>query len=115
MKQIAINFDNTIIYEGQEVPHSIRVIKQLINNNHYLILNTTRYGTKLGEAINYLYSNGIEFNEINDNEYQHNWTRSRKIYADIYIDFNSLNIPTVDNKYVDWLEVEKLLKIKGLI
>ena len=91
---IAIDFDGTIAIgtypqiEGQrqEAGHYIRKLKQ---EGHYLIINTCRSGDILIEAINWMLSEGIPFDRINDNHpeetarYNNN---SRKVHADLYID-----------------------------
>lgn len=56
---------------------------------------------------------------MNTNPNQHKWTTSNKCFAHIYIDDAALGIPLIDNcidqPYVDWKEVEKLLKELGVI
>lgn len=91
---IAIDFDGTL-HLGQfpqigiPAPDAVKVMKQLKNDGHYLIINTARSGDDLLNAINWLLERGIPFDRVNDNEptnVEKYGNNSRKIYAHLYID-----------------------------
>jgi len=124
---IAIDFDGTCVTHkfpeiGEDIG-AIPVLKKLVENNNKLILHTVRSDSEeklyLSEAVEWFVKNGIELWGVNNNPQQHTWSDSKKTYAHIYIDDAALGCPLVyPNKgkpYVDWNDVEKVLKIKGLI
>lgn len=91
---LAIDFDGTLHLGkfpeiGIPAPDAIKIMKQLKADGHYIIINTSRNGEQLLEAINWLLSKDIPFDRVNDNEptnvakYNSN---SRKIYAHLYVD-----------------------------
>lgn len=95
---IAIDFDGTIVHHaypliGAPVDGALEKMKQFVNDGHQIILWTMRSGETLGEAIEYLYSNGIELFGINRNPEQDSWTKSQKAYAHIYIDDAAYGCP----------------------
>lgn len=91
-----------------------RVIKQLTNLNHKIILYTMRDATALQDAIDWFTSNDIMLYGINHNSSQSNWTQSPKISAHLYIDDESLGVPLITDPmmshrpYVDWDAVEQI-------
>jgi hydroxymethylpyrimidine pyrophosphatase-like HAD family hydrolase len=119
---IAIDFDGTLCTHeypkiGKDIG-AIPVVKKLMEKRHDLILFTMRSGKYLDEAVKWLKDQGIVFYGINTNPSQSEWTKSPKVYANIYIDDASLGIPLLNDgnrDYVDWLEVQELLKNKGVI
>jgi hydroxymethylpyrimidine pyrophosphatase-like HAD family hydrolase len=126
MKYVAIDFDGTIAKHeypdiGEEVPDAFRVMKILKRLGYGLILYTMRSDTEqegkphrstLTEAAEFCKERGIEFDWINENPEQLNWTDSKKIYASHYIDDNAIGCPLIypeeGRPYVDWNEVEIL-------
>lgn len=94
---IAVDFDGTIVEHrfpeiGKEIPNAIKVLKKLKAEGHILILWTYRSGEELKQAVKYCKQNGLEFYAINDNtnDEDFDFTYSRKIYADLYIDDRNL-------------------------
>lgn len=132
--EIAIDFDGTCVTHdyprvGKDIG-AIPVLKKLAKNGHKLILWTMR-GNKptsknvntLQDAVDWFKQNDIPLWGINENPDQKSsgWTNSNKQYAELYIDDAALGCPlTFDiNKstrpFVNWLEVEKILILKGII
>ena len=110
---IAVDFDGTIGEHrfpelGNAIPNAFKILKKLKEEGHILILWTYRSGDELNHAVKYCKRNGFEFHAINNNsidEYS-DFTYSRKIYADLYIDDrNLLGIP-------DWDSIYKLVNAK---
>ena len=90
---IAIDFDGTIVedeYPGIGKPRIFvfETLKKLQENGHRLILWTYRSGIRLNEAVAFCTKNGIEFYAVNKSfeEEQFDYSKSRKIYADLFID-----------------------------
>ena len=118
---ICIDFDGTCVTNeypeiGKDVPGCIDVLKKLNEKKINIILLTQRDGKKLADAIEWFKKNDIKLYGINDNPSQGSWSKSRKVYADIYIDDRNLGCPLVlhkslsDKVFVDWKKVEKMLK-----
>ena len=53
----------------------------------------------LQEAIDWFHKNEIPLYGINENPTQHNWTSSKKVFANIYIDDSALGIPLKHDEY----------------
>ena len=90
---IAIDFDGTIVedgYPGIGKPRifAFETLQKLQEDGHRLILWTYRSGSRLNEAVDFCKGNGIEFYAVNKSfeEEQFDDTKSRKIYADLFID-----------------------------
>jgi hypothetical protein len=90
---IAIDFDGTIVEDaypniGKPRIFAFETLKKLQEDGHRLILWTYRSGTTLDEAVEFCKSNGIEFYAVNKSfpEEQFDYTKSRKIHADLFID-----------------------------
>lgn len=134
MAYIAIDFDGTIVMHeypeiGAEVPDAFRVMKRLQEADHKLILFTMRDDKPskkgeekravLTEAVEHCKENGIEFDSVNINKTQRFWSKSRKVYANTYIDDAALGVPlvkTIDGRpYVAWNAVEKVLEQEGYL
>ena len=90
---IAVDFDGTIVEDafpkvGKARIFAFETLKRLQEDGHRLILWTYRYGTKLEDAVQFCKENGIIFYAVNssfpEEEFDH--TKSRKIYADLFID-----------------------------
>ena len=121
---IAIDFDGTVVTHeypnvGRDIG-AVPVLKKLVENGHHLILFTMRSPKAyLEDAIKWFYDKQIPLYAINTNPTQLRWTTSSKTLADIYIDDAALGIPLCypdgERPYVNWIEVEKMLKEKGII
>jgi hydroxymethylpyrimidine pyrophosphatase-like HAD family hydrolase len=90
---IAIDFDGTIVEDaypkvGKPRIFAFETLKRLQDEGHRLILWTYRSGKKLDEAVKFCEDNGIVFYAVNKSfpEEKFDYSKSRKIYADIYID-----------------------------
>jgi hydroxymethylpyrimidine pyrophosphatase-like HAD family hydrolase len=90
---LAIDFDGTIVedgYPGIGKPRifAFETLKKLQEDGHRLILWTYRSGEKLHEAVSFCNEYGIEFYAVNKSypEEELDETKSRKIYADLFID-----------------------------
>ncbi len=118
---IAIDFDGTIVTHkypeiGAPVAYAIETMISLQQSGHQLILYTMRSDDKLQEAVDYCKSCGVEFWGVNENPDQRHWTRSPKVYAQVYIDDAALGCPLLGEKfknrpYVDWREVRKYFRM----
>ena len=105
---IAVDFDGTIVEHrypaiGKKIPNAIKILKKLKAEGHILILWTYRSGEELSEAVTYCKKKGLEFHGINNNtdDEDFDFTYSRKIYADLFIDDrNILGIPDWDTIYM---------------
>jgi hypothetical protein len=129
---IAIDFDGTCVTHefpkvGKDIG-AVPVLKKIIGAGHRIILYTMRAKPmKDGDidtekdAIDWFKSNGIPLYGVNNNSGQSNWTKSKKIHADLYIDDASLGAPLKTDEsisqrpYYDWELAEKLLKDRGVI
>lgn len=88
---IACDFDGTICDHqfpaiGPPMEGAFETLKRFIEKGDRLILWTCREGMFLKEAINFCKAHGVEFEEHNNNAKEHDYSKSRKIYASIYID-----------------------------
>ena len=90
---IAIDFDGTIVDDaypkiGKTRLFAFETLKRLQDDGHRLILWTYRSGLRLEEAVKFCEANGIQFYAVNKSfpEEQFDYTKSRKIYADLFID-----------------------------
>lgn len=89
---IAVDFDGCICQHmypdiGREMPGAFSTLKKFIAAGDRLILWTCRMpGHGLEAAIEWCKDNGVEFEEHNNNVQDHDYAKSRKIYADLYID-----------------------------
>lgn len=125
-KIIAVDFDGTCVkFAYPKVGEDIGaapVLKKLVENGHRIILLTMRDGGQpFRDAIEWFNRNEIPLFGINSNPEQ-NWSNSRKVYANYYIDDQAVGTPLImDLKgvgvsyYVNWEEVEKFFKKRGLI
>ena len=139
---IAVDFDGTCVTHnfpelGQDIG-AIPVLKQLVDKGHQLILWTMRsdrikrkevsdptihdvYGDFLTQAVRWFEDNDIPLYGIQENPTQHEWTSSKKCYAQLYIDDAALGcplkfVPSISNRpFVDWVKVETLLIQQGIL
>jgi hypothetical protein len=139
---IAVDFDGTCVtHEFPKVGKDIGaapILRKLVEKGHKLILYTMRSDREYGgvtndptirdvtgkfltDAINWFKLNDIELYAIQQNPTQKNWTTSPKCYAELYIDDAALGCPLIhpippsERPFVDWEEVEQILKQKGVI
>jgi hypothetical protein len=125
MAVIAVDFDGTCVtHEYPRVGNNIGavpVLKKLIDAGHQLILFSMRSDKEQQDAVDWFAKNNIPLYGININPDQLSWTKSNKAYAQLYIDDASLGCPLIyDTKiarrpFVDWVKVEEILKLKGLL
>lgn len=120
----AIDFDGTCVTHeypdvGTDVPHAVRVLTELYQRGHQLILWTMRSGEFLQDAVRWFNAQRIPLYGVNKNPAQNKWTDSPKAYAQMYIDDAALGCPLIlppeGRPYVDWLEVERLLKEQHIL
>ena len=90
---IAVDFDGTIVEDaypsiGKPQLFAFETLKKLQEDGHRLILWTYRYGNRLDEAVAFCKKNGVEFYAVNKSfpEEQFDYSKSRKIHADLFID-----------------------------
>jgi hypothetical protein len=120
---IAIDFDGTCVkHEYPLIGESIgaeRVLRALVENEHKLVLFTMRSGKQLDDAVEWFRKEGIDLYGINKNPTQENWTKSPKVYAELYIDDAALGAPLsqdgLTRHYINWNKVEFELMNRGLI
>ena len=117
-KKIAVDFDGTCVTNeypeiGKDIG-AVPVLKRFIADGHLLILYTMRSGFQLDDAISWFRNNGIPLYGINEDPEQRNWTKSPKVYANLYIDDAALGCPCLmapgisDRAFVDWVAIEKI-------
>ena len=107
---IAIDFDGTIVEDsypkiGKPKMFAFETLKRLQNDGHRLILWTYRIDIRLKEAVDFCKQNGIEFYAVNKSfpEEQFDYSKSRKIHADIFIDDRNIG------GFVGWGEIYQSL------
>ena len=112
---LAIDFDGTIVedaYPGIGKPKlfAFETLKRLQKDGHRLILWTYRDGKRLEDAVEFCKTHDIEFYAVNQSfpEEQFDNTKSRKIYADLFID--DRNIGGV----MGWGEIYQMISNKEL-
>jgi len=120
MAIIALDFDGTLVtheypYIGIELPNMLNVIKKLQAKGHQFILFTMRSGETLDQAVQWCTERNIKFFGINENPQQAEWSASRKVYAQHYIDDAAIGVPLVyppggKRPYVDWVKIEPILE-----
>lgn len=108
-----IDFDGTIVEAnypsiGVLKPNAKKIINQLFDEGHEIIINTCRAGIFEGDAYKFLAENGIQYTFVNSNLprlIQEFGQDCRKISADLYIDDKQLGgIPD------DWDDIYELIK-----
>lgn len=114
---IGVDFDGTIVDHrfpdiGVEVPGAIKWLQKLKSKGCVLILITMRCdrpdGAYLSHAIDWCRRKGLEFDHVNENPGQKEWTSSPKTYANLYIDDAAVGCPLIPGlseggrPVVDW-------------
>jgi hypothetical protein len=123
--KIAIDFDGTVVTHeypkiGQDIG-AVPVLKKLASRGHLLILNTMRSGEQLQEAIQWFSDNRISLYGVNRDPGQEKWTKSPKVFANLYIDDAALGCPLVFNHnmcnrpFVDWESINEWMTGAGII
>lgn len=101
---IAVDFDGTIVKHkfpeiGEPLPDALRVLRRLLDEGNWLILNTCREDLPerkyLTEAVEFCKGHGITFLSHNENHHKEVLTKdqdvwSRKVLAHVYIDDRNL-------------------------
>lgn len=107
---IAIDFDGTLVENaypkiGKPIIFAFETLKALQEKGHRLILWTYRNGRELDEAVAFCKEKGIEFYAVNKSfpEEKFDYTQSRKILADWYIDDRNIG------GLMEWGEIYHLL------
>lgn len=113
--KIAVDFDGTIAEHaefpeiGEPVPDAFTWLKKFKKWGDLVILHTMRSGEELEQAIEYCREHGIEFDGINEDPDQSEWTDSPKAYANVYVDDLAAGCPLLeegrDRPCVDWSKV----------
>ncbi len=130
---ILIDFDGTCVTHnfpaiGSEIG-AAPVLRELVENNHKLILFTMRGSGELSqklfgndglqEAFEWFKDNDIPLYGIQTNPTQNKWTNSPKAHGQLIIDDTALGIPLIieddERPYVDWKRVREMLVDYNLI
>ena len=122
---IAIDFDGTCVTHdypkvGKDIG-AVPVLKKLVDEGHKLILHTMRSDETEKEAVKWFKDHEIPLYGVNFNRSQTRWTKSPKVFANLYIDDTALGAPLTQDltlsprPFIDWKEVEKILVAKGII
>lgn len=118
-----IDFDGTCVKHsypeiGQDIG-AIPVLRELVENGHRLMLFTMRSGEELDQAVKWFEDNKLPLYGVNVNPTQHNWTKSPKAYANMYIDDAALGAPLAHTEgsrpWIDWVKVRQVLLYHGFI
>jgi hypothetical protein len=107
---IAVDFDGTIVDDaypkiGKPKLFAFETLKRLQKDGHRLILWTYRSDVRLEEAVNFCKDNGLLFYAVNKSfpEEQFDYSKSRKIHADLFIDDRNIG------GFIGWGEVYQRL------
>lgn len=121
---IAVDFDGTCVtheypYMGSDIG-AVPVLKELSDAGYRLVLNTMRSGKTEKEAVKWFKENDIPLYGVNSNPDQKSWTKSPKVFADLYIDDSALGVPLTSSPsstrpYVDWVKVREWLVAEGYL
>ena len=122
---IAVDFDGTCVTHeypkiGKENEGCVDVLKDLVREGHKIILYTMRAGKYLEDAVGWFKEREIPLWGINENPTQSTWTKSPKIYANLYIDDAACGCPLIYNEsenrpFVDWNTIKIMLLANGII
>jgi hypothetical protein len=107
---IAVDFDGTIVEDeypniGKPKIFAFETLKKLQEDGHRLILWTYRSGVRLEEAVAFCKKQEIIFYAVNKSfpEEQFDYTKSRKIHADLFIDDRNIG------GFLGWGEIYQML------
>ena len=113
---IAIDFDGTIVTNkypdiGYLKRNAKKVINELFDAGHEIIINSCRQGKEEREMVEFLIDNEIKFTAVNENlsyRIEEYGNECRKIGADVYID---------DKAYpcniMNWIDIGRFIKHKA--
>ena len=108
---IAVDFDGTIVkHEYPKIGEDVGAfpwLKLWQEKGAKLLLWTIRDRGEFTKAVAHTISNGVKFYGYNDNPDQKDWSNSRKMYANIYVDDAAYGCPLIypedgSRPYVDW-------------
>lgn len=122
---IAIDFDGTCVTNdypnvGEDIG-AVPVLLELVKIGHKLILLTNRSDAELKDAEVWFQAYGIPLFGVNKNPIQWKFSKSPKVFANLYIDDASLGCPlkedgTLSKKpFVDWERIKELLEERGIV
>ncbi len=123
---IAIDFDGTCVTNdfpkiGKDIG-AVPILKELVEKGHKLILLTNRFGDTLDDAVEWFRKQGIPLYGVNHNPVQKRFSKSPKVYADLYIEDRGLGCPLITNNpyiskkpFADWKEIKSLLQKESVI
>lgn len=121
---IAVDFDGTCVthdypYMGRDIG-AVPVLKELIAEGHKLILYTMRSGKLEKDALEWFKKNDIKLFAVNENPEQKKWSKSPKVYADLYIDDAAIGCPLKYSEastkpFIDWVTLRELLVKEGFL
>jgi len=117
--KIAVDFDGTIAEHaefptiGPPVPDAFMWLRKFQKWGDVIILFTMRSGDELENAVEYCRKHGLEFDGINEDPDQSEWTDSPKAYANIYVDDLGAGCPLLEENRerpcVDWSRVGPMI------
>lgn len=122
---IAVDFDGTCVHGkyplvGPDMLGAALALQLLVSDGHKLILWTCREHAAYKDvedvlqlALGWFDTRGIELYAVNDNPDHfaaHNYPKSRKFFADVYIDDHSLFLPRLRGGDLDWYAIYKEIK-----
>lgn len=116
---IAIDFDGTCVTDaypniGEDIGAAPALL-ELVAQGHRLILLTMRSGDTLRDAENWFRAYGIPLYGVNRNPAQWHFSRSPKVFADLYIDDHALGSPLKTDPalspkpFLDWVKAREIL------
>ena len=107
---LAVDFDGTIVEDaypkiGKPKLFAFETLKRLQDDGHRIILWTYRSDIRLQEAVQFCEAKGFTFYAVNKSfpEEHFNYTRSRKIHADLFIDDRNIG------GFMGWGEIYQML------
>jgi hypothetical protein len=118
---IAVDFDGILCKNkfpdiGAPEHDMILMIKQLMDQDHEVILWTSRTEQELENAVEWCKNHGLYFTAINDNapsnkeKYEHIYPNgTRKVYADIYIDDHNLDCQMYEHCYTHEMMIKHII------
>ena len=107
---IAVDFDGTIVEDnypriGKPQIFAFETLRKLQEDGQRLILWTYRSGIRLDEAVEFCRENGVNFYAVNKSfpEEKFDYSKSRKIYADLFIDDRNIG------GFIGWGQIYQLI------
>ena len=112
---IAVDFDGTCVTHnfpdiGDEIG-AAPVLSDLVEVGAKLILWTVRDGAHLAQAVDWFSKHRIPLWGVQNNPTQRQWSESRKVHADVFIDDLAFGAPLVhvedERPHIDWSVVRE--------